>query len=418
MHKKSLKKLVPHRYREFFKQFILYKPVGERRSNIVSCDESLAQGINIIGIIRSGTGVGLQCRLIAKALDAVNIPYCIIDLCDYLNIDKHNFSYEDKVTNELIYNVNLIVLNADVINRALRALDYNEMNKRYNAAYWAWELSEFPDVWRRGFHSLNEIWVISRFSADGIAKKSSVHVMPLPLYAGDISVNIKNGREYFKIKNDIFLFMAAYDCDSHVGRKNPQAAVQAFKKAFSPEDKHVGLVLKINKAREHRKHIKKLFNMLSGYSNIYYIDNFLTDEEMRTLTAVSDTFISLHRAEGFGLIPIEAMILGTPVLSTAYSGNMDYMTDKNAVLVGYKLIPVKDKFIGSYLGKEYVWAEPDIDEAARHMKRLVSDTKWREELIANGKTVKELFNANVMGNTIRKRLEDIHLIQQEEKRNI
>jgi len=413
MIKKIIKKLIPKRYHDFIKQYLLYRPIGKKRTNAVSCDKSLPQGINIIGIVRSGTSIGLQCRLIAKALDAVNIPYCMIDLCDYLNIEKQNFDYNYKITNELVYNVNLIVLNADVINQALRAINYKEMNKRYNAGYWAWELSEFPDVRCRGFHSLNEVWANSHFSAEAIAKKTDVHVMPLPLYSENISFDIKYNRDYFNLKKDIFLFMAAYDCDSHIGRKNPQAAIKAFIRAFSPQDKHVGLILKINKAKENKKHVDELSNMLSGYQNIYYIDNFLKDEEMSALTAASDAFVSLHRAEGLGLIPMEAMLLGTPVISTGYSGNMEYMTKENTALVGYNLVPVKDKFIGAYLGKEYVWAEPNIEEAAENMKRLVSDSKWREGLIQNGKNVKVKLNANVMGNTMRKRLEDIGLINKE-----
>jgi len=411
MIKKVLKKIVPNRYHEFIKQYILFRTTGKKRLNNFTYDKSLPQGINIIGIIRSGTSIGLQCRLIAKALDAVNIPYCIIDLCEHLKIIKRNSNDEHKITNELVYNANLIVLNADIINNALCALNYNEMNKRYNVGYWAWELSEFPNVWCRGFHSLNEVWANSHFSAEAIAKKTEKPVLPVPVYANIPEITIKNKREYFKLKQDLFLFMAAYDCDSHIGRKNPQAAIKAFIKAFSVQDKHVGLVLKINKAKENQKHVKELFDMLSGYQNIYYFDTYLSDEEMRALTAACDAFVSLHRAEGFGSIPLEAMLLGTPVISTAYSGNMEYMTKENTALVGYNLVPVKDKFIGTYLGKNYVWAEANIEEAAEHMKRLVSDAKWREELINNGKKVKEKLNENVMGNTMRKRLENIGLFR-------
>jgi len=413
MIKEIFKKLIPNRYHEFIKQYLLYRPIGKRRTNAVFCDKSLPQGINIIGIIRSGYSIGLQCRFIAKALDAVNIPYCMIDLCEYLNIKKRNSDCDYEIGNKLIYNINLIVLNADIINHALRALNYKEMNKRYNAGYWAWEFSEFPSVWQRGFHSLNEVWANSYFSAEAIAKKSPVHVMPLPLYVDDINVNIDKGREYFKLKQDVFLFMAAYDCDSHTSRKNPQAVIKAFTKAFSPQDNHVGLILKLNNAEKYPKHVKELFNMLAGYQNIYYFDAYLSDEEMRALTAAADAFVSLHRAEGLGLIPMEAMVLGTPVISTAYSGNMEYMTNDNTALVGYKLIPVKGEYFGTSMEKNILWAEPDTEEAAEHMKRLVSDSKWREELIQNGKKIKEKLNANVMGSTIRKRLEEIGLINKE-----
>ena len=409
--KSIVKHILPHSLRESIKRNILFRPIKKKVINAQSVDKNLARGINIIGIIRSGKSIGLQTRLIAKALDKVNIPYCMIDLCEYMDIEKCNFDYEEKITNELIYNVNLIVLNADCINRALYALNYNELFKRYNIGYWAWELSEFPDIWKESFNSLNEIWANSHFSADAIKKKSPVPVMPLPLYADSPVMNLKNGRDYFKIKNNIFLFMAAYDCESFISRKNPQAAVRAFIKAFSPEDRNIGLVLKLFCAENYQEHVKELFNLLSGYPNIYYFNKYFSEEEMRTLTGISDAFITLHRSEGLGLIPMEAMALGTPVISTAYSGNMEYMTHKNSVLVDYNLIPVNGQYLGTKAKKNFIWAEPDIEDAANKMKRLVADNKWREELIKNGKeTIENYFNADTMGNSIYKRLDILGLL--------
>jgi glycosyltransferase involved in cell wall biosynthesis len=132
---------------------------------------------------------------------------------------------------------------------------------------------------------------------------------------------------------------------------------------------------------------------------------------MRTLIHISDAVVSLHRSEGFGLVPLEAMAHGTPVISTAWSGNMEYMNHMNTSLVGYRMIPVNGEYFGSKPDDGLVWADPDIDEAAAHMRRIVSDNDWREKLITNGiYTANERFNVKTMSTIMRDRLKLLGLI--------
>lgn len=80
--------------------------------------------------------------------------------------------------------------------------------------------------------------------------------------------------------------------------------------------------------------------------------------------------VSLHRAEGFGLTPAEAMALGTPVLATGFSGVLDFMDDESALLIPFKPTPVADPQ-GIYSGQ--TWAQPDIAAAAQALTRLRED---------------------------------------------
>lgn len=99
------------------------------------------------------------------------------------------------------------------------------------------------------------------------------------------------------------------------------------------------------------------------------------------LLAHSDCLVSLHRSEGLGLHLAEAMWLGTPVIATAYSGNLDLMDDRSAALVGYELVAVGAAGQGVYPPTAR-WAQPDVGEAAELMRRMVSDATWREGLAA------------------------------------
>jgi glycosyltransferase involved in cell wall biosynthesis len=85
---------------------------------------------------------------------------------------------------------------------------------------------------------------------------------------------------------------------------------------------------------------------------------------------LADCFVSLHRAEGFGLNLAAAMAAGRPVIATGYSGNTTFMDAGTAFLVPYDLVPVGPDC--HPYPPDASWAEPDLDAAARLM-RLVFD---------------------------------------------
>ncbi len=345
----------------------------------------------------------IEGRLLQQSLEEAKIPYHLIDLDDPNCIKK---------TGVELYNVNLIVCH--VVNKIEFYMLQSGINlsNHFNIGYMAWELPTLPDSLASSLDMFQEAWTLSTFCTGALEKKATAPVLTVPLFADSNRTVIENGREYFNLDKDAFLFMMAYDCNSYVSRKNPQAAVEAFLKAFSPQERNVGLVIKLAYPENYKEHIVELRNMLAPYSNIYFIEKYLSDEEMRTLIQASNAFVTLHRSEGLGLIPMEAMSLGTPVISTAWSGNMEYMTHMNTALVGYRMVPVAGQYVGSVPGDDLVWAEPDLNEAAEQMRRMVTDAQWREKLIANGKhTAIECYNATTIGKIIRDRLEYLKLIQ-------
>jgi glycosyltransferase involved in cell wall biosynthesis len=85
----------------------------------------------------------------------------------------------------------------------------------------------------------------------------------------------------------------------------------------------------------------------------------------------ADCYVSLHRAEGFGLTIAEAMALGKPVIATNYSGNTDFMTASNSYPVDHRIVPVGRDY-GPYL-RGMTWADPDLDQAMALMREVVDD---------------------------------------------
>jgi len=62
------------------------------------------------------------------------------------------------------------------------------------------------------------------------------------------------------------------------------------------------------------------------------------------------------------------MAMGRPVIATAYSGNLDFMTPGNSYLVDFKLRQVGAEV--EIYPAEGTWAEPDVDDAARQMRAV------------------------------------------------
>ena len=126
---------------------------------------------------------------------------------------------------------------------------------------------------------------------------------------------------------------------------------------------------------------------LCADSRIVVRDIALNQEELTGLMRLCDAFVSLHRSEGFGRGPAEAMLLGKPVIVTNYSGNVDFATAACAYTVRYKLTPVAaDEYPGV---ERQRWAEPDVAQAASHMRRIHDNP-------AEAQRIGELARARIM----------------------
>jgi glycosyltransferase involved in cell wall biosynthesis len=184
-------------------------------------------------------------------------------------------------------------------------------------------------------------------------------------------------RSDFKLPHDKLLALVMYDFHSYQYRKNPEAAIAAFRQATVGRDDAV-LVVKTINAHHHPDAATELRAHLADMPGTVVIDEFLTRQQVWDLQSLCDMLVSLHRAEGFGLAPAEMMSLGKPVVATGWSANMDFMTAENSMPVRYALEPLKHD-IGPYRAGP-VWAEADVEHAASCIRRLLDDPALRERM--------------------------------------
>lgn len=380
------------------------------RSSVKTVQKEMVheKGINLVGYARAEMGVGESCRSAARALEASNVPFGIINF-EIGNLARMNdMSWVSKEIEKPRYNVNIFHINADQMPIVYVNLGKEVFEGRYNIGYWHWELPDFPDEWKDSFKLVNEIWVPSRFIVDSISAKSPVPVVRIP-HSIELRCPEGVGREQFGLPKTPFLFLSMYDTHSFQARKNPNAVIDAFKKAFDSVDNNVGLVIKVNNSRSNPQEIELLLERIKGYSNIYLIQETLSREHVNALLNVTDCFVSLHRSEGFGLGLAEAMFLGKPVIGTNWSANVDFMNSKNSCVVDYQLVRLGADY-GPY--KSYqVWADPDIEHAAHFMKKLTSDQQYYKQIALKGQeTIRTDYSPKAVGEMAKKRLMQLGLL--------
>ena len=127
-----------------------------------------------------------------------------------------------------------------------------------------------------------------------------------------------------------------------------------------------------------------------------------------SLIADVDVFVSLHRAEGFGLVMAEAMLLDTVCIATNWSSNTEFMNSDVACMVDYKMIPVKTK--DNIYPDGNMWADADIEQTAEYMCRLFKDKIYYETLKINArKYIDKKLNLTSVVMTMENRLREIGL---------
>ena len=323
-------------------------------------------GVNIVGSIASESGIGEAVRSNIRAIEKAGIPYVLH------NVGSNSRENDDTYTNfveDNPYSINLIHINADGIQGFLNVEGIECFRKRYNIGFWYWELSEFPDEWHDLFKYFDEIWVATDFCLDAITRVSPIPVVKIsPSIVMEKTVGFD--RAYYGLKKESFIFFFMFDFLSYFERKNPLAVIEAFMSAFRP-DEDVLLLIKCSNSDWNIEARDRVMEAAGGL-RVKFMDKYFSKVELNALMSLTDCYVSLHRAEGFGLPLAEAMYLKKPVIATGYSGNVDFMNLNNSFLVRYRLVEIEED-LGPYK-KGRIWADPDTGHAAELM-RLVYDNR-------------------------------------------
>lgn len=361
-------------------------------------------GINLVAYADADFSLGIVARAIAESLLRHQVPFGIVNVAHWDSagfgnsaLASHYAGHVDEVNHPL----NLYILVQDFRN-VLQSNSWLLAPGRMHVAMQWWETTAIPPVWIEHMSRLDAIIADSSFIANVAANNLSQTPVIEGKYPLSLPAGIRPDRSRFGIAADATVFVTSLNPGSDPARKNPVAAVRAFRQAFSLELESVRLIVRLHKASNNnlaRSCAQELFRAAEDDARISILLEPMSHAEVLSLYASSDVFVSLHRAEGLGLGLMEAMTLGKPVIATAWSGNMSFMDYGCGCPVRYRLMRAAghlDFHQPDFLGPQALWADPVLDDAVAWMRRLYQDTALRCSLGTLAKLRIDAYQAEAM----------------------
>jgi glycosyltransferase involved in cell wall biosynthesis len=236
-----------------------------------------------------------------------------------------------------------------------------------------WETDRIPDHWIPLLDEADLIVVPSRFSAEAIA--GSPVASPIAVVPHVAPPTIEPGSAAWgSIPPDSFVF---YTIGDWTERKAIFKTIEAYLRAFRSSDKVVLIVKtsqkdrRVQQASDGRRAgegtsasaVARLLAKHPAPPAVRLITGALSDRDISDLHRRGDCYVSLCRAEGWGLGAFDAAAHGNPVVMTGFGGQLDFLGE-SPYLVGFELVPADDAASFPSYAPEQRWAEPDVEHGA------------------------------------------------------
>ncbi len=360
------------------------------------------EGVNVVGYFEAPTGIGQMGRAALRGLAKAGIASAEIAL----DRDTFGRTIGSRLHSAvgMPYRVTLLHANADETKRALGTLPAAALARNFTIGYWFWELSHFPLAFADRFRYVDEVWAPSRFCESAFRSIASVPVRYVPPFVPAPEHEAADRRS-LGLEEDRFYFFYAFDMLSVPERKNPRAAIEAVARLAKETSKKVGLLLKLSNATRAPEALRQLYRAASGVPVRFFTET-TRRRTVEGMLGACDAVLSLHRSEGLGLLPIEALYLEKPVIATDYGGVTDFLDEETGFPVRYRLETL-DRSHGPYPAGS-VWADPEVGHAVERMQEVVENPQRTARTGAAGRErVEKLYGIEAAGARYRAELERV-----------
>jgi glycosyltransferase involved in cell wall biosynthesis len=277
---------------------------------------------------------------------------------------------------------------------------YPVLGDRYVISCCVWEADDLPDSYKNSLSYVQEVWTCSRYCQSVLARYHP-NVTYIP-YVIERDIACDDG-DRDEVKRAIghepgcYYFLTITRLTDL--RKNAETLVRVFER-YSDAMPEARLIVKASS----REHVP-----WNPHPRVTYVLNDCSDRYINALYEVADAYVSVHHAEGWGLTMSDAMIFRKPVIATDYSGNLEFMNDRNSFLVKCSVETIRSTdryrlFDGSmkwaYINEEHL-GEVMVSAVSKRGNRCVLDKLDRASIDI------QAFDSRSVGQRIRSRLDQI-----------
>ncbi|VTS03762.1 glycosyltransferase family 4 protein [Tuwongella immobilis] len=334
--------------------------------------------VNLIGHFRYLSGLQEAAHALGRALERANVRCGRRDIPVLFETNwADRERYQEIETHEI--SIATVAVNS-FLNEQIPFSGMRLRSDVHRIAVWYWELEEVPHVWQHADDAVSEIWAPTRFIADAFRARFRRPVVTM-LPGVELPKVPHIDRSEWGFHKDECVFLFVFDMASMMVRKNPIGLIEAFGRAF-PKQSGAKLVIKVNRSHRYPQERQQLLEAASKVGATV-LEGLWPRERVLGLMQAADAFVSLHRSEGLGLTMAEAMLLGKPVIASGYSGNLDFMTSDNSLLVDTKRVLIQED-VGPY-PKGIGWGDPCLDHAAHWMRWIRENPQAARDLGARAK---------------------------------
>ncbi len=225
------------------------------------------------------------------------------------------------------------------------------------------ESTKVPEMWSNAINKyIHTIIVPSKFCKDTLIE-NNINI-PIKVISFGVDRNIFNPTNCNKSDKFRFLFIGT----PHY-RKGIIELIEAFKNVFS-NHKEVELYIKISYLPINNKlkswEIANIPEMTGKCKNIIIDSKPVSDKKIADLIAGADVVVQPSYSEGFGLSILEAMAMEKLVITTLWSGESEFVTDRNSLIVKNDWIDSENIQYGEML-KGAKMKRPDI----KHLEEII-----------------------------------------------
>jgi glycosyltransferase involved in cell wall biosynthesis len=266
-------------------------------------------------------------------------------------------------------------------------LNFREAKRKYDRIILntVWETSRTPKNWMPAMNQFDGILVPSRHNKEAL-RNSGVKV---PIYIVPHGVNTRlynpaNPKFSLGEHRGKFVFVSVF---SFQHRKNPELLLRAYWQEFSQKDR-VLLLIKTSgfdkdeggdRIKSKILRYKQQLALPHNTAPLMLITKHISDSSLRKIYSSGNAFVLPTRGEGVGLPFLESIASGVPVITTAWGGQMDFLTKGNSFFVKYNLRNpaasmkekhcISRKFSNLFAQKGQLWAEAELHDLRMQMRR-------------------------------------------------